>query len=68
METEILLVQAERATVCGYLEAHTSAERARMALRVPVDAGWVRRRSADVGPGGGRPSEENLVNPAVYVQ
>ena len=40
-----------------------SAERARLAIRVLVDAGWVRRNDATGGVG--RPSERYAVNPAV---
>jgi hypothetical protein len=38
-----------------------------MALAVLVDAGWVRRRGMGAGPAGGRPTEEYLVNPAIYM-
>jgi hypothetical protein len=40
-----------------------SADRARLAIRVLVDAGWVRRNGATGGVG--RPSERYAVNPAV---
>ena len=39
-----------------------TAERARVAIRVLVDAGWVRPGLA----AGGAPGEEYLVNPAIY--
>jgi hypothetical protein len=43
-----------------------TAERARIAIRVLVDAGWVRPRSVRVGGRGGAASEEYIVNPAIY--
>jgi Protein of unknown function (DUF3987) len=43
-----------------------TAERARTAVAVLVDAGWVRRVNVEPGPAGGRPTEEFLVNPAVH--
>jgi len=43
-----------------------TAERARVAIRVLVDAGWVRPKSARVGGRGGTPSKEYMVNPAIY--
>jgi putative DNA primase/helicase len=49
----------------GWGELDT-AERARTAVAVLVDAGWIRRGSVGNSPAGGRPTEEYLVNPAVY--
>jgi len=43
-----------------------TAERARVAIQVLVDAGWVRPSSDRVGGRGGTPSEEYMVNPAIY--
>ena len=43
-----------------------TAERARVAIRVLVDVGWVRPSSVRVGGRGGAPSEAYMVNPAVY--
>ncbi len=43
-----------------------TAERARVAIRVLVDAGWVRPRSVRVDGRGGAPSEAYMVNPAIY--
>jgi hypothetical protein len=44
------------------------AERARVAIRVLVHAGWVRPCSARVGGKGGAPHEAFMVNPAIYSQ
>jgi uncharacterized protein DUF3987 len=43
-----------------------TAERARMAVAVLVDASWIRRENVGPGAAGGRPTEEYLVHPAVY--
>jgi len=43
-----------------------TVERARVAIQVLVDAGWVRPSSDRVGGRGGTPSEEYIVNPAIY--
>jgi hypothetical protein len=43
-----------------------TAERARVAIRVLVDAGWVRPRSVRVGGRDGARSEEYMVNPAIF--
>jgi hypothetical protein len=43
-----------------------TAERARVAIQVLVDAGWVRPSSDRVGGRGGAPNEEYMVNPAIY--
>jgi putative DNA primase/helicase len=43
-----------------------TAEAVRMPLRVLEDAGWVKRLDQKPGPQGGRPSQEYIVNPAVY--
>jgi hypothetical protein len=43
-----------------------TAERARVAIGVLVDAGWVRPRNARVGGRRCAPSEEYMVNPAIY--
>jgi hypothetical protein len=43
-----------------------TAERARVAIRVLVDAGWVRPSRVRVGGRGGTPSEQYIVNPAIY--
>ena len=42
-----------------------TAERARLAVGVLVDAGWVRTSRFDAGSAAGRPSEEYSVNPAI---
>jgi hypothetical protein len=43
-----------------------TAERARIAVAVLVDAGWVCRENVGSGATGSRPTEEYLVNPAVH--
>jgi hypothetical protein len=43
-----------------------TAERARAVIRVLVDAGWVRPSGVRVRGGGGAPSEQYMVNPAIY--
>jgi uncharacterized protein DUF3987 len=45
-----------------------TAERARVAIRVLVDAGWVRPCCARSGGKDGAPSEAYMVNPAIYSQ
>jgi len=43
-----------------------TAERARVAIQVLVDAGWVRPSTVRGSGRGGAPNEEYMVNPAIY--
>jgi len=52
-----------------YLQGWASldtAERARVAIAVLVDAGWVRRSCVPAGQRRADPSEQYMINPAIY--